>query len=229
MSWDRTYTLDVILGDPAASALWNWTQWKQAVSLIDPILSATRGRPGVSSTQFNGKNHVRFGTLGWNYKSHQKWTHNSPLSCLAAESAKWNFLSTEVWAPSRGNCGRDNCPPDFFFYFSNEGFWTTEDGSALQFNPVVIIAIAEALPAEVLEQEVTMTCKISRMLNAKLHAYKSRKWGFKSGSGFMNPIADIAVTKGLFKPGPIHNWDLSLDVFDKEMFDDDPDEWRLRE
>lgn len=222
---DRVYTVDVILGDPEAPALWNWSQWTQVVSLLDPIMKVARGRPGVESTQFIGKKYVRFGALAWNEKSQQKWTHNSPLSTLAADSSQWKFLSSQIWAPSRGSCGREDSPPDFFFHLVNQGFWESED--TLKFNPRVVIAIAEDLPDECLEQEKMVAKSIGEMVNAKLHAYKSRSWALRFfGAGYMNTIADIADTGGLFRAGPIHLQEPNLAIFEESR---EEGEWKIRE
>lgn len=200
LTWNRNYNLDLILGNPDNEPLWDWRQWSKLVPLLDPLMRNNIGSIGVASTQFEGKKPVKFGRLGWDDKSHQKWTHNSPLSSLAIHANKWKFLSTEIWVPSRGSCARDGHSPDIFFFLRNEGFWGEE---GLTINPLVLISIAQDVDVEMLQMERSLASYIASVVDAKLHATKSRPWAISTSTGVItDSIADIAVS-GLFKPGPV--------------------------
>lgn len=45
------YDAYVVLGDPAATPLWQWNAWQQFLPAIDPLIKAARGKPAVRSTQ----------------------------------------------------------------------------------------------------------------------------------------------------------------------------------
>jgi hypothetical protein len=139
---DRAYELHLMLGDPTAPPLWGWEIWQPVAYHLDPVFRAARGRAGATSLQKDTPKHnISFGRLGWNEKSHQKWTHGSPVT--GERSSAWKFLATEVWAPTRGACARDNQAPDVFLFLRKEGYWG-EDG--LTFTPSVLLAIAADLP-----------------------------------------------------------------------------------
>src|SRR5690348_12564164 len=135
------YDTYVLLGDTASRPLWHWSSWQQLVPKLDPLVEAARGKAALRSTQFlpDQKGTVKFGRIGWDEKSQQKWTHGSPMSSPA--SANWKFCSAELWVPSWTECEREHLAPDLFLTVSSEA----ATSSAPAFDPIVILAVAREL------------------------------------------------------------------------------------
>lgn len=172
----RIYNVHLVLGDPKAPEAWIWQNWRSFAALLEPLVASARSRAVVSSTQFAKNNLVKFGALTFNEKSHHKWTHNSPIT--SNSSHDWSFLSTEIWAPSRAICDREQIPPDFFFAIQNVAAWS--GGDALSFNPLILIACARDLGN--LEEQAVAAKNIALLVNAKLHVLKQRTWAWYNGA-----------------------------------------------
>ena len=207
---ERRYHLHVVLGDPANARIWDWAVWPNVARLVDPLIAGSRGAAAVRSYQKNNTgNWIRFGRIGWNNKGHQKWTHGSPRNY--SESINWWFLYMELWAPSWTVCRREGVAPDVYFGFCNEGFEGFRgDYSRLTFNPYLVLAVAEKSTPGKLCEDVAVN--LTRLLNARLHAYQKRSWGLPvSDFGFSDAIGDLMVSS-VFKPGPCHYMKPSLDL-----------------
>jgi hypothetical protein len=104
----------VIVGRSEDHKAWHWTTWSKITAWLNPIVAEVYGKAGVRSVQGIRESHrqVRFGRLGWNENSHQKWTHGSELS--VSESSNWKFAVTEVWIPSWTECVRKHTDPQLF-------------------------------------------------------------------------------------------------------------------
>jgi hypothetical protein len=206
------YDTYIVLGDPAAAALWHWKVWKRFSPAIDPLIQAARGKPAVRSTQYlpNRAGEVKFGRLGWKESDHQKWSHGSPTNKEASES--WSFLSLEVWAPVWTVCERENLAPDVFLSIADEslGGGYCQD---LMFNPVVVFAAVSAFAQGHPSAVSAVVSALRELTAAKLVGYQRRPWGKALGSvGFTNSIQDLAVS-GLFKPGPRHKGEFGFHLF----------------
>jgi len=198
--YERQYDLYVLLGNAEAMPLWRWPEWYQAACILSPIIKAGRGKPAVRCSQYSvdGKQRISFGRLGWDEKSHQKWTHSSPSN--GPESSGWRFRSLEVWSPSWTACEREKTAPDVFLCITNEavagGF-----SRILAFNPVVILAVSVDLTEETRGAARRSALKLASLVQAKLAVTKRRPWGRAVGGiGFTGAINDLGVT-GLFKVG----------------------------
>lgn len=203
------YDTYVLLGDAASRPLWHWSNWQQLVPKLDPLVQAARGKPALRSTQFisNQRSTVKFGRIGWDEKSHQKWTHGSPVSSPA--STNWKFLSVELWAPSWTECERQGLAPHVFLSVSSEAVTS----SAQAFEPVVLLAVASEVAGR---EQILVTAAVDQLVQviaAKLVAFQRRPWGRSVGRiGFTNAIQDLHVS-GLFKPGRRHDRPVDLDLF----------------
>ena len=208
--YSRAYDLYVVLGDPQGPPLWSWDEWSKAVSILNPWVSSSRGPAAVQSTQFveDGRQDIKFGRIGWNDKGHQKWTHNS--SVPNSESRSWRFLQTEVWAPSRQQCTRDNRPPDFWFAFRNEGYWKEP---SLKFNPLAMLGIPLDDPRRPREGPGEIVRALANQLSAVWVAHKQRPWALSTGGSFFKDAIGDLITVGLFKPGPVHKNPLTPAAF----------------
>jgi hypothetical protein len=208
---DRSYHLHVILGDPTHPRIWKWAVWPKIAQIVDPLIAGSRGSAAVRSYQRDGNGKwIRFGRIGWNAKGHQKWTHGSPTN--DSDSKSWWFLNMELWAPSWTICRKEGVAPDVYFAFSNEGFEGFKgDYSSLTFNPYLALGVAEQSTVGKLCEDVA--ANLAQVLNARLHAYQKRNWGLAVGDfGFSDAIGDLMVSS-VFKPGPVHRMQPSLDLF----------------
>jgi hypothetical protein len=205
---DRLYELHLILGDPAAPALWRWDIWQPIACHLDPVFRAARGPAGATSLQEDTPQHnILFGRLGWNEKSHQKWTHGSPAT--GERSSGWRFWSTEFWAPTRGACAREAKAPDVFLFFRNEGYWGE---AGLTFSPSVLLAVAADLPDSVRHTADLAAGAISSELRARLRAFKRRPWAFAFGPHMMTDSVQDIVHTSLFKVGPVRQQLPTLEI-----------------
>lgn len=206
------YDVYVALGDPKTAPLWRWKVWQRFLPAIDQLMNTARGKPAVRSTQFLAKlaGEVKFGRLGWKEADHQKWCHGSPTNKDTSKS--WRFLSTEVWAPAWTACEREDLAPDVFLSIADESL-AGGPRKGLQFNPVVILAVASELARKHPTELDIAVAALRELTLAKLLAYKRRAWGKSVGSnGFTNAIQDL-VFSGLFIPGPRHEDEPGVRLF----------------
>ncbi|HET8540185.1 MAG TPA: hypothetical protein VFL83_09975 [Anaeromyxobacter sp.] len=197
---ERVYDVAVLLGDPSAPQLWGWPAWQQAARALDPLVAAARGPGAVRSAQYDGKEDVRFGRIGWNAAGHEKWTHGSPRTADASD--RWRFLDVELWAPSWTAVERERRPPDVFLHVTS-GAHSGRKGP-LAFEPIVVLAAAVDVGAGA--QAEAAVAALRELCAARLVARSRRPWGLPfgtSGEGYTNGIQDLAST-GLFRPGDRH-------------------------
>lgn len=215
---DRSYQVYVILGDPSSPPVWQWSRWEFVADLLGPLVTSQRGRAAVRCSQLApGRDRpLAFGRLSWAEASHQRWTHQSPIT--GSESADWLFEGMEAWAPSWTVCEREGLAPDFFLSVVNEAAgagWQEQ----LAFNPLVVIAMADSEGQPRLDQLREAVVNLSDFLGSRLTVHQERDWGVATGGGgFANAIQDLDST-GLFKPGPRHRRPVDLGTL--------AEEWRL--
>jgi hypothetical protein len=205
------YDVYVFLGDPASQPLWHWDKWLRLMPDLDALLHVARGPAATRSTQFlpNRSGTVKFGRIGWKEQDQQKWTHGSPRTLET--SPRWNFLTTELWAPAWTQCERDRSAPDIFISIASQSAFNT----ATSFEPVIVVAIISELSRR---ENLLVTRVIERLrelVNPKLVAHQHRPWGRSAmgGAGFSDSIQDLHVT-GLFKPGRRQERPVDLDLFE---------------
>jgi len=191
-NFQREYEAHVILGDPSSAPLWQGDRWATVFAALQPLSKQARGVAVTHSTQFTspGNEAVSFGRIGWNPAGHSKWTH--------ASETPHRFLMTEVWAPSRGLCQTDRCPPDFLFVLWNQEFFSTE----CTFRDVVVLAVPSA-NAVAVAACVSAAGRLAALTQAKFHGRMTRPWGRSIGNGgFTDCLGDMPTT-ALFRAGPV--------------------------
>ena len=193
------YDTYCLLGSPSATPIWHADAWHNVAHALDPLIDAARGSASVRSTQYLPKQSgiVKFGRIGWTQRGHEKWTHGSPAS------QEWQFLDTEVWAPSWSQCERDDQSPDLYFSVGNEAL-SGGFNERLVFNPVIILAVTTRIAQGSSEIVVNTVNTLARQTKARFVGHRCRPWGSSSGSGFTNSIQDLCAS-GLFRPGPRHD------------------------
>ncbi|MES2206808.1 MAG: hypothetical protein V4525_08435 [Pseudomonadota bacterium] len=212
--FEKEYLVYVVLSGPYTKKPWSWPLWQEIQKLLEPFALISRGKAAIRSTQVLGNNgkKISFGKIGWDEKSHAKWTHDSPVT--ETSSKNWCFLNVEAWAPSWTVCAKENSAPDFYLSVNNEHPYGESDKS--QFGAIVIVALATSTGSERLMQFTAAVTKIAAKLNSPLVVYKHRNWGTSIGSsGFTNALNDLGVT-GLFKAGARHQRPLDVSTFSQQ-------------
>lgn len=212
--FEKEYSVYVVLSGPHTAKPWAWSLWKEIQNLLEPFASVSRGKAAIRSTQVSGNDgkKISFGKIGWNEKSHAKWTHDSPET--ETDSKDWRFLNVEAWAPSWTVCEKENSAPDFFLSVNNEHPCGESDKS--QFGAIVVVALATSEGSERLVQLKAAVTEIAAKLNSPLAIYKRRNWGTPIGSdGYTDALNDLGAT-GLFKVGPRHQRPLDVSTFSEQ-------------
>lgn len=186
---DHKYHLWFFLPRAEEQPIWNHNKWLSITEPFNQIITSCRGNTSVRSQQLeaNRKNQVKFGRIGWNEKSHQKWCHHDADDKI--------FIDTQVWAPPSGQCEKENTPPDFFMAMNNRAH---SNDTELTFGSVIILA----LRAEAFRKEQSLAATICNVTRPILWGYCQRPWGIrlKNSGAYTNSIQDMAVT-GLLKTG----------------------------
>jgi len=114
MANDREYELHLILTSPDVRP-WAWETWRQIANKLDPVVSLVFGTSSVYSRQGERTRRLRsisFGRMTWNERSHQRWTHGSPVTI--GQSDDWEFADTQIWVPGRQECERERKRPNLY-------------------------------------------------------------------------------------------------------------------
>lgn len=200
---DAFFDVYVVLGAPSAPGMWMSDQWAKVSRSLDPHMSSPRGRALVRSFQsdLRSKRSVSFGRLGWDKKSHEKWTFPADGSLVGRL-----FESCEAWSPSGAVCEQEGDPPDCFVLLRNERALFAD--KLLKFDSVLVIAIRAGIPSSETVREAVS--EIARSVPSVLLAYQRRPWSLPSHAG--GAINDLAAF-GLFKPGNSHERPLDCATF----------------
>ncbi len=175
----RQYDVRLLLAAPGAPALWDYAIWQSLAPALTPLLSSDRGRTSLRMHQIDTRNtgvpnqaYVRFGQIGWNDKSHRKWTHSSPDT--AGVSGAWDFGSFSAWSPGPSKCAA--CPPDGLLAVKSQLSLGSGIGrSNCRFSYSVLAAAACDVP----QAETVMDSAFSRLreeIPAVLEARTCRPW-----------------------------------------------------
>ncbi|WP_426070347.1 hypothetical protein [Janthinobacterium sp. DSP2-3-3] len=205
--FSHDYEVFLLLAAPDAAPLWEAAQWAPFAASLDAIVAraGTRGKTGVRSHQYNPKGKpIAFGRLGWDDKSHAKWTHT-------AETVDARFMSLEAWAPSWTTCEKDDQAPDLFLALANESL-LGRAGKPLQFGQRLVCAIATDMgpdAAAALRQSLT---QLAARQDAVVFARTRRPWGRAAYGGFTGAIQDMLIG-GLFQPDDPHAQPLDAATF----------------
>jgi hypothetical protein len=133
--------VSVALVGTATPPLWFYERWSAIAQPLEPLVEALGVKAGVRTTQSENERQLRFGRLGWDDASAQKWTHGSPLT--EGKSAAWKFMEGEAWFPHWLECRRAGANPLLFVSFANPFiFGAPQPG---QFNQLLHLAMPTAL------------------------------------------------------------------------------------
>jgi hypothetical protein len=191
---------------------WAWETWQQIANMLDPVVSAVFGTPSVYSRQGERTRRLRsisFGRMTWNERSHQRWTHGSPVTI--GQSDDWEFVDTQIWVPGPKECERERKRPNLYIQVLNGAL--TESGP-VRFSAIVLLAVACDLPETVRYSVDRAMHDLKHLLRAKLRAYKVRSWSRPFGFMTVDSIMDLDTW--LFKVGPRHDQEPSLALFHEE-------------
>lgn len=212
MSKDRNYELHLILTSPEIRP-WEWHVWQQVAVLLNPVVASVFGTPSTYSRQLKSEgprpSSISFGRMTWNERSHQRWTHGSPLTSGYSDTRE--FLDTQIWVPGRNECDRERKRPNLYIQILNGGIAESE---VLRFGAVVVLAVACDLPETVKYRADHAMGDIAIRLRAKLRAFKIRQWSRPFGLLRADSIMDLDTW--LFKAGSRHTQEPSLAMFHEE-------------
>jgi len=202
---ESNYDVFLILGDPALDALWVTPQWLRVAAILDPLVKSSRGPAALRSHQIQNQQAVRFGRMGWDEKSHRKWTHST-------SSTETTFVSMELWSPSWTLCERQNSPPDFFSMLVNES--AVRGNGQLTFNPSIVCAWRCPSTEGHLPNAHSAMLEVARTCQSKLAAWCHRPWGYAAGSGYTDAIQEMPLL-GTFRLGDPHARTISLETLER--------------
>lgn len=174
--------MDVVLAELPP---WDAATWQALTPFFAPLLDGAHGLCGVQTTQYENGKRVSIGRLGWDARSHARWA-------LPAGSGR-TFVSTEMWAPSRGRCARDGRPPAVFLHMFDRASVTGA------FLPVILLAVA--LDADLADADHAIRAAAAT-LQAIHHGRTQRPWGRSSGGGFTDAIEDLGFSPNLTQTAP---------------------------
>jgi len=173
------YISFVVVGKSEEHQAWLWKTWSKMVPILDPIVTATKSKVSVRSVQGGDNNKdVRFGRLGWDLKSHQKWSHGSVLSL--SDSLIWEFCHTQIWAPSYTKL-RDVREGPILFMDIEKPFLTVEPKKG-QYNQFLLLAVPISFFASnraIIESAVE---QIAKLLESVLILVRISPWWIRGDS-----------------------------------------------
>lgn len=196
--FSRDYELFLLLAAPGAPGLWQSEQWAPLAAGLAPVLAQTRskGKAGVRSHQYNpqGKS-LAFGRMGWDDRSHAKWTHGP-------DGTDARFMSMEAWAPTWTVCEKEQLAPDLYLSLANEALLNRPD-QPLLFGQRLVCAVATDLGPQAAARARQALAALAVRQQAVLFAHTRRPWGHAAFDGFSQAIQDLLIG-GLFQPGDVH-------------------------
>lgn len=205
--FSRDYEVFLLLAAPDAPPLWGAAQWTPFAASLDGLMAqaGARGKAAVRSHQYNPKGKsIPFGRLGWNAKSHAKWTH-TPATTQA------RFMSLEAWAPTWTVCEKDDQAPDVFLALANESL-LGRAGKSLQFGQRLVCAIATDMGSAAAATSRQSLMQLAAQQEAVVFAHTQRQWGRAAYGGFTGAIQDMLIG-GLFQPDDPHARPLDAATF----------------
>ena len=194
--FSRDYEVFLLLAAPDAPPLWEAAQWLPFAASLDGVVAQARGKSSVRSHQYNPKGKpIPFGRLGWDAKSHAKWTHTP-------QTTEARFMSLEAWAPTWTICEKDDQAPDLFLALANESLLGLA-GKTLQFSQRLVCAIATDMGPEAAATLRLSLAQLAAQQEAVVFAHTQRQWGRAAYGGFTGAIQDMLIG-GLFQPDDPH-------------------------
>jgi hypothetical protein len=155
-----------ILFGKARPPLWDRERWSDVVPALDPLVRAAGTDPGVRSTQGTGEGYkgVAFGRLGWDAKSHAKWTHQ-------ANDAR-RFLSVELWVQRWTKT--DAGGPELFLVVE-EPFVVSKPRDG-QFNQILHLAVSDARRTHAREPLARAIAVLDQTMDGVLAVARRAPW-----------------------------------------------------
>ena len=204
--FSRDYEVFLLLAAPDAPPLWDAAQWTPFAASLDGLMVQARGKAGVRCHQYNPKGKpIPFGRLGWDDKSHAKWTHTP-------QTTEARFMSLEAWAPAWTLCEKDGQAPDVFVALANESLLGLA-GKPLQFGQRLVCAIATDMGEDAAATLRQSLAQLAAQQDAVVFARTQRQWGSASPyGGFTDAIQDMLIG-GLFQPDDPHARPLDAATF----------------
>jgi hypothetical protein len=194
--FSRDYEVFLLLAAPDAVPLWDAAQWTPFAASLDGLMAQARGKASVRSHQYDPKGKsIPFGRLGWDTKSHAKWTHTP-------QTTQARFMSLEAWAPAWTICEKDGQAPDLFLALANESLLGLP-GKTLQFSQRLVCAIATDMGPEAAATLRLSLTQLAAQQDAVIFAHTRRQWGRAAYGGFTGAIQDMLIG-GLFQPDDPH-------------------------
>lgn len=174
------YISIVIVGKSQTQLAWHWETWSKILPWLNPIIAATNEKTGVRSVQGVGEKQrdVRFGQLGWDARSHQRWTHLSPAN--KHESLGWDYANTEIWAPRWTVCLRENRDPVVFMAIENPHIVTSPKPD--QFNQFVQISMEMIFFDKIHLAIDQAVWNIAQLLESSMIIYRTSPWALRGDS-----------------------------------------------
>jgi hypothetical protein len=210
----RFYEVYVVLANPNSPPGWAEPTWAEVSAAIDPLILCSGAKAAVRSSQLKpgpgspNQRSISFGRIDWSPGGHKKWVHPARFSGNSKDRPE--FLSTEIWSPSWGQCEKHNQPPNIYVCQKNEA--VDASNREYKFNSIYLIAVAADQSALVREQGLASTKKISQITSSVLTAYQHRPWSYPAGSAFKTNSISYVTVSGLFKPGPTHRTNVSMSI-----------------
>jgi len=191
-----TYYSYYLFGLSNGSPIWNWTNWKKCIPLLQPFIDLCSEIPLIKTSQsipvLYGKDNqyasynkdLRFGKMVWNEKNNEKWTTKY------VNEKDWTFFDTEIAFPPRSYCHKHRANPELLITIHNENLTGTV-------NPKIDQAITIHIRADLIEQEKLFDLEnyivqVGAILNWKIAGKIHRETSYKSdlGIGYTDSIWD---------------------------------------
>ncbi|WP_256228988.1 hypothetical protein [Variovorax sp. YR750] len=210
----KNYDLFVLLGAPDLLP-WQWQIWVEIEPLLAPFVCSDRGKSIVRSSQASGLGKeyrsIAFGKMGWDLKSHLRWTHGSPSNAL--DSNPRRFLGMEAWGPSWTVCEKEHEAPDFYLHLLSAP--NARQGGIPRFGSMLVVALTASASGERRRELRAAMIAVAALLKSPLAVCKRRAWGIASGAagGFRDAVQDLGVGRGLFREEDPHAQPVSLETF----------------
>lgn len=188
----RRYRLWVINTNKEAF-LYKWENWKLLMPSIDKLLSLTKDKAFIRTSQiFESENKwLGFGRMTWNEENNIQWTTKYRTS---DNESQLKFLGTEIWAPDWNEFIKSGVPPDTFVKLYNiPNSQTTRQG--------LIIAIARRLSLHQKDMIETELMRMLKLIPDSTLTMTTRLWHpwfrFDNNIEDMNPHELERIIKGV--------------------------------
>ena len=210
MSWRGvSYAQFIFLGNVRPKPIYSWDVWRPLAERIGESFQTARGPASLRVLQYDRieRKEVKFGKLGWKADSFEKWTHGSRLTL--ANSPRWAFSGTEIWAPSPSQCAKDDIPPDAYF-----SIWTDPFSTEPRLEGLAVALLARRLDVAQKPLAAEHIGLIASSMNAAIVGHRTSNWVWRFFEGGM----PVSLNDYLSMCLPTAKWaenGISLGAFDR--------------